>query len=133
MGQKTLQTEGGTNKAIQGFKISSSNVSRNRKHLPGVLSTAALSLMFQRESPKLDLQIWKTHPASCRIVKLGSFVRLGSRLTLDSSPGLPVLIVSGNRAAVLPVLPVWASCQWPDRGEKLPQSRIQLPPPHLPV
>ena len=41
-------TDRGTDKASLGveFKISYSNVLRDRKHLPGVLSTAALSLMF---------------------------------------------------------------------------------------
>ena len=80
MGQKTLQTEGGTNKAIQGFKISSSNVSRNRKHLPGVLSTAALSLMFQRESPKLDLQIWKNSSCLLSDSEIGQLCEIGVKV-----------------------------------------------------
>ena len=94
-----------------------------------------------------NLESWicksgKTHPA-CQILKLDSFVRLGSRLTLDSSSMASLDCDRGNRPAVwqcgqvlqvLPVLPVWAGCQWADRGEAATVSLSNLPlPPSRPV
>ena len=91
---------------------------KNKIFPPEIFARCPISLWyFTKNLRKLDLQIWKNHP-SCQILKLGSFGRSGSRLTVASIARRWLSVATGQRCCQRARVGNWASCQKsPDGGE----------------